>query len=112
MFTNLMIDFGLGLVPVLGDLADAFFKCNTRNNMLLEKYLREKGQRNLGLAPTKSSAKRWFGSKDKTSHPEAQPPAPDVVGGSTVHNTIATSPPVLGPLFTTGNHSISFRCGA
>jgi len=42
MYTNVAIDFALGLVPFLGDLADASFKCNTKNVALLERYLIEK----------------------------------------------------------------------
>lgn len=41
--TNIVIDFVIGLVPFVGDLADAAYKCNTRNAVLLEKYLRERG---------------------------------------------------------------------
>src|SRR5208282_3845948 len=51
MYMNLMIDFGVGLVPVLGDLADAWFKCNTRNNILLERFLRERGSKNPVVPP-------------------------------------------------------------
>lgn len=48
MMANIVIDFVIGLVPFLGDLADAVYKCNTRNAVLLEKYLREKGASSLG----------------------------------------------------------------
>jgi len=47
MYFNIMLDFGIGLVPFLGDLADAVFKANTRNAVELEKYLRKKGAANL-----------------------------------------------------------------
>ncbi|OJJ50988.1 hypothetical protein ASPZODRAFT_126969 [Penicilliopsis zonata CBS 506.65] len=47
MLMNVMIDFFIGLVPFVGDLADALYKCNTRNAVLLEKHLREKGQKTL-----------------------------------------------------------------
>lgn len=43
MLVNVIIDFIIGLVPFIGDLADAVYKCNTRNAVLLEKHLREKG---------------------------------------------------------------------
>ena len=43
MLINVIVDFFIGLVPFIGDLADAVFKCNTRNAILLEKHLREKG---------------------------------------------------------------------
>lgn len=43
MALNIAIDFLIGLVPFVGDLADAIYKCNTRNAILLEEYLRQKG---------------------------------------------------------------------
>lgn len=43
MYFNIILDFGIGLLPILGDLADAAFRANTRNAVVLEKYLREKG---------------------------------------------------------------------
>ena len=42
MMLNIVFDFVIGLVPFIGDLADAVYKCNTRNAILLEKYLRDK----------------------------------------------------------------------
>ena len=39
MCVNIFIDFLVGLIPFLGDLADVFFKCNTKNAILLEKVL-------------------------------------------------------------------------
>jgi len=36
------VDFALGLVPILGDLADASWRCNTKNVSVLERYLKEK----------------------------------------------------------------------
>jgi hypothetical protein len=39
MMFNIMLDFGLGLVPILGDIVDAIFRANTRNAWLLETYL-------------------------------------------------------------------------
>lgn len=90
-----MIDFGIGLVPILGDFADAWFKCNTRNNLLLERYLREKGI-NHPVAPPppaatkQSTIQRWFGSG---------PNAPGSHPGDTVfHDTAAT---VNHPVATT-----------
>lgn len=53
MMMNVIIDFLIGLVPFLGDVADAVFKCNTRNAVILEKHLREKGAKSL-----KKQAKR------------------------------------------------------
>jgi hypothetical protein len=54
MMINIVLDFAIGLVPFLGDVASAFFRANTRNAVVLEKYLREKGAKALkaqGHAP-------------------------------------------------------------
>jgi hypothetical protein len=39
MAVNSGIDFGLGSIPVVGDIFDLFFKSNTRNLKLLSDYL-------------------------------------------------------------------------
>ncbi|KAK9236876.1 hypothetical protein V1525DRAFT_405626 [Lipomyces kononenkoae] len=44
MMTNLAIDFGIGLVPLLGDVIHILYKANSRNALLLDNYLREVGQ--------------------------------------------------------------------
>jgi hypothetical protein len=43
MLINVILDFIVGLVPFIGDLADAVYKANTRNAVILEGHLREKG---------------------------------------------------------------------
>ncbi|EED22104.1 conserved hypothetical protein [Talaromyces stipitatus ATCC 10500] len=45
MLMNVVLDFVIGLVPFIGDLADAIYKCNTRNAILLEKHLRDKASK-------------------------------------------------------------------
>lgn len=45
MMFNIIIDFFIGLVPFIGDLADAIYKCNTRNAIILEKHLRNKANK-------------------------------------------------------------------
>jgi len=47
MQLNIAIDFAIGLVPFLGDIADAIYKCNTKNVVLLEKELRKRGAQRL-----------------------------------------------------------------
>ena len=47
MMFNIIVDFFIGLVPFIGDLADAVFRANTKNAAELEKYLRKKGVENL-----------------------------------------------------------------
>ncbi|MEN1727930.1 MAG: DUF4112 domain-containing protein [Pseudomonadota bacterium] len=39
MIGHLMVDFLGGLLPIVGDLFDAFYKANTRNTALLRSYL-------------------------------------------------------------------------
>jgi len=54
MAINIIGDFFIGLIPFLGDLMDAAFKCNTRNAVLLEEELRDRGAKRLaaqGQAP-------------------------------------------------------------
>jgi hypothetical protein len=52
---NIFADFVIGLVPVLGDIADAMFRANTLNAIILEEHLRESGAKKLraqnGLIP-------------------------------------------------------------
>ncbi len=52
MVANVLIDVGIGAIPVLGDLFDFAFKANTRNLALLEPFLAE-GRRDV---PTATSA--------------------------------------------------------
>ncbi|KAI9672002.1 MAG: hypothetical protein M1829_004546 [Trizodia sp. TS-e1964] len=43
MYLNAVLDFAIGLVPFLGDIADALYRCNTRNAVALERHLRSVG---------------------------------------------------------------------
>ncbi|TGZ84026.1 hypothetical protein EX30DRAFT_296032, partial [Ascodesmis nigricans] len=47
MLLNVVFDFLIGLVPLIGDLADMAYKANTRNAILLEDHLRDRGLINL-----------------------------------------------------------------
>lgn len=47
MYVLVIIDFIAGLVPFVGDIADAVILANTRNAVALEDYLRKKGKKNL-----------------------------------------------------------------
>ena len=51
MQMNMVIDFVIGLIPFIGDIADAAYKCNTRNVILLEQELRERGKKRLKGTP-------------------------------------------------------------
>ena len=84
MYTNLAIDFGIGLVPVIGDFADAWFKCNTRNNILLERFLRERGAKHPAppAPPKQSTTRTWFGQ------------GPSAPGNQAVLESQGDAPPV------------------
>jgi hypothetical protein len=41
MAANVAIDTGLGVIPVVGDIFDMFFKSNTRNIAMLNAWLRD-----------------------------------------------------------------------
>ena len=43
MAANSGIDFGVGSVPILGDVFDMFFKSNTRNLKMLTEFLATQG---------------------------------------------------------------------
>lgn len=38
MLRNVLIDFGLGFIPLVGDIADFFYKANQANVRIMEKY--------------------------------------------------------------------------
>lgn len=42
MIGNVVLDLVIGLLPIIGDLADAIYKANTRNAHILEAHLCEK----------------------------------------------------------------------
>lgn len=45
---NVIINFLLGLIPVVGSIVEMGYKANSRNYLLLEKHLERVGQKNLG----------------------------------------------------------------
>ena len=82
MLFNVVLDFVIGLVPFVGDLADAMYKCNTRNAVLLEDYLKKKGQKNLKQSShplTEVGNNHWSGNvagRPTTSNTEPARPEP------------------------------------
>ncbi|CCG20571.1 hypothetical protein CORT_0A01800 [Candida orthopsilosis Co 90-125] len=46
---NIVIDFGLGFIPIIGSLIEIGYKANSRNFLLLEKHLERVGKKNRGL---------------------------------------------------------------
>ena len=63
MLVNNAISAGLGVVPVIGDVALATFKANSRNAALLEEYLRIRGEEY--LKSQSQSQKRLEGDSEK-----------------------------------------------
>jgi hypothetical protein len=49
MYVNICLDFVIGLLPFLGDIADALFRANIRNAVVLETYLLRRAPKHLGL---------------------------------------------------------------
>ncbi|KAI9816768.1 MAG: hypothetical protein M1827_001413 [Pycnora praestabilis] len=94
MMLNLAIDFFIGLVPFLGDLADAVFRANTRNAVELERFLRKRGAENLlkqgspHPAIDPSLAEEYDRSDDELGPPPRY--TPDVQGG---HSTTEPTRP-------------------
>lgn len=43
MLINILIDTGIGAIPIIGDLFDFWWKANTRNARLMDRYEREPG---------------------------------------------------------------------
>ncbi|KAH6665593.1 hypothetical protein B0J14DRAFT_605435 [Halenospora varia] len=48
MIFNIIIDFIIGLVPFLGDIADALFRANSKNVLVLQGYLQKKSSTRQG----------------------------------------------------------------
>ncbi|CCJ30670.1 unnamed protein product [Pneumocystis jirovecii] len=42
MYANIIIAFTMGVIPIIGDMLFACYKCNIRNYILLEKTLKER----------------------------------------------------------------------
>lgn len=53
MLMNVAIDLVIGVVPVVGDVADAFWKSNTKNFALLERHAGSRG-------PSRPTAGDWL----------------------------------------------------
>ena len=59
MWTNIGLDAAVGLVPIIGDIGDAFFRCNTKNVRLLGDYL-DKVYMPDELKKRKKAGERWW----------------------------------------------------
>ena len=83
MWSNIIIDAVLGLVPFLGDFADVFFRANSKNAILLEEILAKRGEKNMiplnathqssghhtvNIQPDPRSDMRYPNSDDRHNH--------------------------------------------
>jgi len=100
MYANLAIDFGIGLIPILGDLADILFKANSRNYKLLYIYLEKKGREHPvqhSVQPKQSWARRWFGCGPEAASASTEEPS-NVIGSMSASGQYSTgAPPVPAP---------------
>ncbi|GGW83513.1 DUF4112 domain-containing protein [Alteromonas halophila] len=58
MIRNALMDFGLGFIPVIGDVADIFFKANQKNVRIMEKWWVAENQKRLSQA-TEEKLQDW-----------------------------------------------------
>ena len=78
MVMNIIIDFVIGLVPFLGDIADTFFRCNTKNAVALERMLN---------ARVKTQEKRAGALTDRVHEVGSEEALPPAYTESDRHNT-------------------------
>lgn len=55
MLANVLIDFLMGAIPVAGDLADIWFRANSRNVALLREYLGDEARNTIEVTATRVS---------------------------------------------------------
>jgi hypothetical protein len=53
MLANVLIDLLMGAVPVVGDVADMWFRSNARNVALLREYLGDEARNTIDVTPTR-----------------------------------------------------------
>jgi hypothetical protein len=72
MMANISFDFMIGLIPLVGDLINIAYKCNTRNCILLEAHLKKLYAKNhhTGEEP------KYQQPTGRTEHPTS--PTPEV----------------------------------
>lgn len=83
MMINVIVDFVIGLVPFIGDLADAVYKANTRNAVILETHLREKGAK----AASKRGRRRSQSRREEVEIDHSLPDAFDRQEGGVVSDS-------------------------
>ncbi|KAG0277922.1 hypothetical protein BGZ95_005075 [Linnemannia exigua] len=58
MLMNVALDFGMGLIPLVGDVADFLFKANQRNAKLFEEFLYERAANQAAEAEAAAATQR------------------------------------------------------
>jgi hypothetical protein len=58
MLANVLIDFLIGEVPFIGDLADLWFKANVRNVAILKEYLGDEARNTIDVRPIGAAVDR------------------------------------------------------
>lgn len=53
MMSNITVDVAIGFIPIIGDIADAVFKANVKNLIILEDYLKKVYAPKAGDTPMK-----------------------------------------------------------
>lgn len=86
MYFNIILDFGIGLVPFVGDIVDAIFRANTRNAWILEEYLIKKAEAEQQIREEKERKNR--GNQQQRLGPNGKP-LPG--GGSSSHGAGSSS---------------------
>lgn len=102
MLTNIGVDFAIGFVPILGMVANALYKCNSRNALIFEHYMQKRAQKNIAAgkfmssdSPVKSG---WFGfGRNKKG---------GAAGGAPSQPAVGTEPGDDLDLLTPNDHSL------
>lgn len=66
MIRNAIMDFALGFIPLVGDVADVFFKANLKNVRIMEKWWLAENQKRIA-ASTEQTLKDWEDRQDEKS---------------------------------------------
>ncbi|KAI9759012.1 MAG: mRNA-decapping enzyme subunit 2 [Chaenotheca gracillima] len=95
MRLHIAIDFIVRLVPFLGDFADVFYRCNTRNAGILRKHLERHQENPVDKKHAKAARQRTDRSPDPRRKDRGGPPLPryeDVAGHRPRHETSTRDP--------------------
>lgn len=65
MLRNCVIDFGLGFIPLVGDVVDLFYKANRKNVRIMERWWIEENKAEVD-ALTKKKLLEWEQEQDST----------------------------------------------